>query len=257
MPRPRPMRYPSVAAVALCLLATVSEAQTDQSFAVIWAGGKTHEEVDKALADYTKRENEWSSFIALADGYPKVVLSQDYPGLNPGFLIVLLGICGRDPSDNPAVRALDAFEPALYTRALTETHADACPRALENDEDQEQFRAAISPVTRLQGRGSELTAFTVSTPATRAPRRWTCDGGSSPSFEGAPAFSTRRSCSPSTLFQKSMEGGCRAPRSSFATRTLTQTARTPRTRGPRRDTRWSFGCRSEVALSWSPSRTPE
>jgi hypothetical protein len=93
---------------------------------LIFAGGKTEADAQRALASFKKLEPLVAKVATLPAGYPRVVESRTLPGLAPGFFIVALGLCAA-PGE-PLAR-LKAVYPGTYTKLLTgEAGAEACPK---------------------------------------------------------------------------------------------------------------------------------
>jgi hypothetical protein len=65
--------------------------------------------------------------VTLAAGFPKLMQSEQVPGLNPGFHIVVLGFCPAEHA-RPALALAKAFFPQAYERTVT-APADSCPTA--------------------------------------------------------------------------------------------------------------------------------
>ncbi len=108
--------------LALVLLAAAPAA----SNAVIWTGGTDADEVQAKLSVWPKDEARWSSRIKLQPGYPKLVKSDDVPGLKPGFHVILLGVCGQERV-RARTRAIKELYPETYWRPLTAAQPEACP----------------------------------------------------------------------------------------------------------------------------------
>ncbi len=119
---------------------------------VVWGGGKTPEAAQASLAELTKRGGEWSGYLTLAKGYPKVVDSAKVEGLNPGFHIVVLGAC-FEPDVPEIVSLFKIFEPAVYQKTVKWPDGDACPAS---------SKTRVSNVQRVKTAGGELAAIVVS-----------------------------------------------------------------------------------------------
>jgi hypothetical protein len=111
--------------LTLVLLAAAPAA----SNAVIWSGAKTADEAKGQLAAWAKDEGTWSQRLRLQAGYPKLVKSDELPGLNKGFHVVLLGICNAEQV-RPRTRAIKELYAKTYWRPLSTPQAEACPELL-------------------------------------------------------------------------------------------------------------------------------
>lgn len=69
-----------------------------------------------------------AGLVALGPGYPKIVRSDGFPGLKPGFHVVALGVCAPGELEKP-LRALQGLRREVYAREVTLPAAEAtCPR---------------------------------------------------------------------------------------------------------------------------------
>lgn len=119
---------------------------------IVWGGGKTPEAAQASLAELNKRKSEWSAYLTLQKGYPKIVESSKVEGLNAGFHIVVLGACFEP--DVPEITALfKAFEPSIYQKTVKWPDGDACPDA---------GKSRIYDAQRVKMAGGELSAIVVS-----------------------------------------------------------------------------------------------
>ena len=103
----------------LTLLLTVTLAAAPATL-LVWGGGKTPEDAEKAMADYQAKvgSKKWVTLVKLADGFPKILQSDKVQGMNPGFHVVVLGACSASDTQS----ALDMFkvaEPAVYAKPVT------------------------------------------------------------------------------------------------------------------------------------------
>ncbi len=95
----------------------------------IWGGGNTQEDAQASLDQYRDRSAEWSDIVALAPEFPRILESKSVPGLKPGFIIVVLGVCAA-PDAATAAKYLKALEPTVYQRSVTWSDAGGalpCP----------------------------------------------------------------------------------------------------------------------------------
>lgn len=112
--------------VATSLHAAAAAKDKSPSFEVIiLAGGSTPAEAEAAR---TASAPVFERVVRATDGFPKVVRSDDYEGLRPGFVILVAGICAKK-ADAAAVR--DIFNASglvgVYTRTVKGTLDGQCP----------------------------------------------------------------------------------------------------------------------------------
>ena len=142
------------------LLALLLAATPATSNAIIWKGSNDPAAARELFDAWPKDEAIWSRRVKLAEGYPRLVKSDDVPGLKPGFHVVLLGICNAEQV-RPRTRTLKDLYPMTYWRPLTAAQPDACPEVYCTDTDD---MAAVPGGTFLEGADShsrELGAFEV------------------------------------------------------------------------------------------------
>jgi hypothetical protein len=140
----------------LSLLTTLVLLQAPTATAVIWGGGTSENAAAKSLELFEKKRKAWD-FISIAQGFPKIVASGSMPGLNPGFNVVLLGLCAKQ---SRAVDILDLLEPALYVKSVPSSGIDSCPSfSIPGDSTDAQF--VVSQVKQTQVEGFDLSAFSV------------------------------------------------------------------------------------------------
>ncbi|NMO17524.1 SUMF1/EgtB/PvdO family nonheme iron enzyme [Pyxidicoccus fallax] len=116
----------------LTLLLTVSLAAApapSPANAVIWASARTEAEGQTLLAKWSNEAPVWSERLRFKPGYPKLVKSDTLPGLNPGFHVVLLGLCNAEQV-RPRVRAIKEVYPQAYWRPVKVAAEDSCPELL-------------------------------------------------------------------------------------------------------------------------------
>ncbi len=126
---------------------------------LVWGGGQSRAEAEKVAADYEVRAKLWKGLLRLADGYPRILESASVPGLNPGFYVVVLGVCEAKAGAELA-GTFDLFEPRTYPREVTwaEPGALPCPTLAENWRPDETARA--------RGKAGELLAASFSSSET-------------------------------------------------------------------------------------------
>lgn len=87
---------------------------------LILGGGKRPEDAHEVKAKFESADG-----VKPAEGFPKVVKSDDIPGLNPGFHILVLGACKPDEWRLDAIRA---FYDKSYIRPVKWKGALPCPK---------------------------------------------------------------------------------------------------------------------------------
>lgn len=95
-----------------------------QAQALIIGGGVTRAEGEAWLARWEKAYPLYRQHLVPLDGYPKVVRSDDVPGLKPGFHVVLIGICGGADAAS-RLELAKTFFPGTYARPVDSPAA--CP----------------------------------------------------------------------------------------------------------------------------------
>jgi hypothetical protein len=121
----------------------------DEVVALVWGGGKDAAGAQEWRRRWDDEQKQVDASVSLAEGFPKVVSSASVPGLNPGFEIVLLGICRRDEGE-PIRRFLKALYPFLYEKPVM-VEATACPAWSDG-------RARkVEPASIVKVRGATLT----------------------------------------------------------------------------------------------------
>lgn len=108
-----------VAVLALSLFA--ADARADRI--LIAGGGKTPVDAQAALLSLVV-----PVALKLPASAPRIVKSDDIPGLNPGFHIVVVGQCKDDARANAALDVLRVFNPGAYAKdAKTSAPDTECP----------------------------------------------------------------------------------------------------------------------------------
>jgi hypothetical protein len=88
---------------------------------IIAAGAKTPGELAAARADWANRD------VVFEAGFPQVFLSDRLPGLNPGWHVLVLGICDEGVGRTWAA-SLRSIQKDVYVRTVTvKTERLACP----------------------------------------------------------------------------------------------------------------------------------
>ncbi|NNB94213.1 hypothetical protein HI113_09890 [Corallococcus exiguus] len=93
---------------------------------VIVGGGKTEEEAQAAL-DKLKPKVLWVRLSTT--GFPGVEKSDNYPGLNKGLYIAVLGLCpkGGDTDIKKLMKAVKAHAPGAYSKSIKGQYGNPCP----------------------------------------------------------------------------------------------------------------------------------
>ena len=141
---------------SLCLaLFTSSVLAADPMHVIIFAGGVTEADGAAALASFKKLENTIAQAVKLPAGEPKVVDSATLAGLKPGFRVVTLGVC---KTPGPALAALKAIYPGVYSKQLTEAVPERCPTLTETAAAPFDPAVKVGPLV--------INAFTLTEPST-------------------------------------------------------------------------------------------
>ena len=99
---------------------------------IVWSGAKTQAEAEKQLAQFEPYSQALKSFL---DVDAVVVESSTVHGLNPGFFIVALGVCGKGEDIVP-LHIFQVIEPAVYSKTVHYSAEEAsaapeCPAPVE------------------------------------------------------------------------------------------------------------------------------
>lgn len=108
---------------------------TAKSLVIIWGGGKTEGQARKSSRHWEQLSEVFNSAgLSVGHGFPQVVKSDVYEGLNPGFWISVLGFC-NEPEGQQVLEVLRLMHPGVYSRevAVPETEA-SCPHVSESIE---------------------------------------------------------------------------------------------------------------------------
>ncbi|WP_257454185.1 hypothetical protein [Archangium lipolyticum] len=100
----------------LMLLPPLTASAETPAWVLIGGGGATQEDAQQWL-DQKKASVGLERMFGFSSGFPKVVRSDDYPGLKPGLFIALLGICSAHDKDAllPLMKTVDA---GIYAREV-------------------------------------------------------------------------------------------------------------------------------------------
>jgi hypothetical protein len=98
---------------------------------IIWAGERTPDAGESRLSRFKEESAQWDSLVSLAEGFPRLVHSDDVPGLRPGWYVVLLGACDAVRATR-VVSALKSRYPDVYSRPGRWPDADLqCPQVVD------------------------------------------------------------------------------------------------------------------------------
>ncbi|MFP2926421.1 tetratricopeptide repeat protein [Pyxidicoccus sp. 3LG] len=115
--------------VALVPLAAPAQEPKPRTYdIIIVGGGKTEAEAQAAL-DRLKEKILWVRLTTGNWNFPNVEKSDDYPGLNKGLHIAVLGLCARggDTDVKQLLKAVKAHASGAYTKSVKGKYGDPCP----------------------------------------------------------------------------------------------------------------------------------
>jgi hypothetical protein len=123
--------HPKTVGLAVWFLAaTAGAAFADQ--AIILGGGGTEKEAAEWLAEVMRPSQRVDGALVktfdFPEKYPRVVKSDDYPGLKPGLHVVVFGICETGLAKTWAKALKVADVSGVYTRQLAGENTSTCPR---------------------------------------------------------------------------------------------------------------------------------
>ncbi|PTL81249.1 hypothetical protein [Vitiosangium sp. GDMCC 1.1324] len=110
----------------LMLLPPMAASAETTAWALIGGGGATQEEAQRWI-DQKKASVGLHDMFHFAKDFPRVVKSEEYPGLKPGFFIALLAICSAHDKDVllPLMKTVDA---GVYAREVKVSDGNmSCP----------------------------------------------------------------------------------------------------------------------------------
>ncbi|WP_164012246.1 hypothetical protein [Pyxidicoccus trucidator] len=115
----------------VALLPAVASAQAPKLHnydIIIVGGGKTEAEA-QAVLDRLKAKVLWVRLTTGSWDYPGVKKSDDYPGLNKGLYIAVLGLCsrGKESGSRHLLKAVKALEPGAYSKHIRGQYGNPCP----------------------------------------------------------------------------------------------------------------------------------
>ncbi|RKG92798.1 hypothetical protein D7V88_04885 [Corallococcus terminator] len=112
------------------MLASAKEPKPRTYDIIIVGGGKTEEEAQAAL-DRLKAKVLYVRFATPSGDLLTVRKSDDYPGLNKGLYIAVLGMCARDAEVvedmKRFMKALKVHAPGAYSKTIKGQYGDPCP----------------------------------------------------------------------------------------------------------------------------------
>jgi hypothetical protein len=132
--------------VCLPLVAFAGEPKPRTYDIVIVGGGKSEADAQAAL-DKLKAQVPWVQLTK--HGYPRVAKSDDFPGLNKGLHIAVLGLCakGGDTDIKRLMKAVKVHAPGAYAKSLKGQYGDPCPPEgafLAPDEEEKPLRDRLA-----------------------------------------------------------------------------------------------------------------
>ncbi len=140
---------------------------------LVWGGGKTPADAQKALDDWKSRSEGWLAFVKLADGFPRIVESKTVEGLNPGFHIVVLGACEDALKAQHVLDFFKQVEPAVYSKQATWADTTSCPGGQSGWE----WSPEVARVKTKEHTLSGVLLFTESSPKMKVLLRYEPKGG--------------------------------------------------------------------------------
>ena len=134
-----------VVPMLLCLLPGLALAQEAvEARAVVWTGGRSSDEAKRHLERWGVEAPLAAGVVALPRDAPRLVRSDDVPGLKPGFHVLLLGLCEPAAAD-AVLPLLQALYPGTYVRPVRVSAAQLdCPRPVHEAK-------VLGKETRVQG----------------------------------------------------------------------------------------------------------
>ncbi|RYZ40022.1 MAG: hypothetical protein EOO71_17735 [Myxococcaceae bacterium] len=110
------------------LVASAKEPKPRSYEIIIVGGGKTEAEAQAAL-ERLKEKVLWVRLAATSNDLPGVKKSDDYPGLNKGLHIAVLGLCvkGGDTNVKDLLKAVKPHAPGVYSKSIKGQYGDPCP----------------------------------------------------------------------------------------------------------------------------------
>jgi hypothetical protein len=101
---------------------------------IIWGGGPTPADAERALAYWNSEKTVLEGVLELAAGFPRTVASKDVPGLKPGFQVVVLGTCAGPALEKP-LRAIQGLRKGAYAKpGVLAGVGEGCPSSTKGYE---------------------------------------------------------------------------------------------------------------------------
>lgn len=113
--------------LVIVMLSTDARAQAGASSVLILVGDAHEARGPELLQEVQGKLSAAPSGVSFAPGFPKVVRSDGYQGLRPGFTIVIAGFCAPD-SASGALEALKKTFPGAYSRNVSGVEPASCPK---------------------------------------------------------------------------------------------------------------------------------
>lgn len=93
---------------------------------IILGGGKEAAEAEAWKKRWLHARPVYDDLVKLAKGYPRVVRSDELPGLNTGYEIAILGVCKHSDAAAPLAMIKSVY-PGAYTKEIAGEQPEACP----------------------------------------------------------------------------------------------------------------------------------
>lgn len=103
---------------------------------LVWGGGRTKAKAQRSLAQLIARNSERArnKRIVFATGFPRIVRSDDHPGMNSGFYVVVAGIC-RVGTAETALQRLQQLKKSAYSKTAVTTEFGCTGRVVSSPQD--------------------------------------------------------------------------------------------------------------------------
>jgi hypothetical protein len=129
----------TLAWIMSAVIITQAEAPAAATQLIIWGGGKSEadgaawlqrwaDENPFTVVGWGKGDGLPEEWLRLAPGYPRVLRSDEVPGLQPGFFVVALGNCSQGEEVRP-LSLVKAIYAGAYARAVRTQLPVACPQS--------------------------------------------------------------------------------------------------------------------------------
>lgn len=107
---------------------------------IAWGAYGTAPQVKEHLDQWAKESAALADVLTLAPGYPRIASHEEFPELDAGRYVVLLGACPRRELDDP-VNALTALSLEAFTLRTKVRVDPACPKFSSNWQHRESIRS--------------------------------------------------------------------------------------------------------------------